>query len=403
MFNEDLYKDYSKKLELSLIRDNEGLLSSWQISNMIEQLSKYYYKNEIINTMSIALKEGVKPENIFIFHDSFKINNLYTDLDVLDLNDVNGAKEFYHFGQPIGLFPNEKLEKIKISFRFFRDINMLFNSKNLNWLDKDYLVEIIRLITLNRPMDLIFDKIEEYAFSTISINKNDDVNIQQLITSVKKIKKSTIKNFDKLEDDLIIINILKEYLQDNDISILRDDKYKQHESKYFNAFHVKFEKLLRPVVGIYYPNSNKVKILCTKLIDKKEQKSRNSRFLDIKNLSHNSPYILDLFIGITAVPSLISILTYIKNNNQLKKEEQKATTLANNSDKELSNVLNLLETINKKEEFKAIHEISNDYVKDSLIKSQNINNEKFKEPIKRYGFANNNINIKIVNLEEDKS
>lgn len=90
--------DYRVNLEMK--RDGEKLLSSWQISSFIENLSRSYYKNELLNTIESYINKGTDLENIFIIDESFKLNNIYKNLGILNLRNERDAKPYIIWENP---------------------------------------------------------------------------------------------------------------------------------------------------------------------------------------------------------------------------------------------------------------------------------------------------------------
>lgn len=42
------------------------VLSSWEVSYFINQLGSQYYKLELLNSISLAINQGLVPQNIFV-------------------------------------------------------------------------------------------------------------------------------------------------------------------------------------------------------------------------------------------------------------------------------------------------------------------------------------------------
>ncbi|WP_133051127.1 hypothetical protein, partial [Ruminiclostridium hungatei] len=108
IFEEYNIKDLSNRVSLEFVRDREGLLNPWQISNFIGRLSSYYYKIELINTVALALQYGVKPNSIFILDESFKASQYYNNLYDINLFS-DDILHLYNIGKPISLFPNRTI------------------------------------------------------------------------------------------------------------------------------------------------------------------------------------------------------------------------------------------------------------------------------------------------------
>ncbi|MFW3441990.1 hypothetical protein ACN9J6_10705, partial [Aliarcobacter butzleri] len=121
-FDDYKYKRIDKKIEFTLKQEVEKKLSPWELSSFINNFNTYYYKNELLNTIAIALNNGISAENIIIFDESFKLNRIYNKFVNISLKDKN-IKYLYTLGKPVSLFPNENIFIINLIFKYFRNIN----------------------------------------------------------------------------------------------------------------------------------------------------------------------------------------------------------------------------------------------------------------------------------------
>ncbi|PEA92935.1 hypothetical protein CON66_27285 [Bacillus cereus] len=389
MFQEKQLKDYSHNLSITLKREKDDLLSSWQISNLLSQISSQYYKNELLNTISLALNEGIQPENLFILNDSFNINNAYLKLDILDLNKSDDIKTFYHLGKPISLFPNERLFKTALMFDCFRKVNELLSNKKISPINKDSLLDLASDIHANNNLLRILDSISKLADNCL---KKETPDRDEIVKNIKKLITNAKKEFEQYEKHKVTLDVMIDDIKNKTYKPLEDKKHKELETEYLNAFFTKFHNLKRPIVGIFYPNNNKIQILCTNFINKKK---RDERFLDIKTISHNSPYLIDFIIGTSIALPLIKVLSLIKEQKKLNKREKELDLVESKTDQELNLIIQQLTSLSETAENKAYQEIDLPYLKDRISESQNQNNEKFKAPLKHYGFANRKIDITV--------
>ncbi|MED4678062.1 hypothetical protein [Bacillus nitratireducens] len=389
MFQEKQLKDYSNYLSITLKRDKDDLLSSWQISNLLSQISSQYYKNELLNTISLALNEGIQPENLFILNDSFNINNAYSKLDILDLNKSDDIKAFYHLGKPTSLFPNERLFKTALVFDYFRKINEMLSNKKISPINKDSLLDLASEIHANNNLLHILDSISTLANKCL---KKETTDREEIVKNINTLITNAKEEFEQYEKNKVILDVMIDDIKNKTYEPPKDKKHKELETEYFNAFFTKFHNLKRPIVGIFYPNNNKIQILCNNFINKKK---RDERFLDIKTISHNSPYLIDFIIGTSIALPLIKVLSLIKEQKKLKKREKELDLAEPKTDQELNLIIQQLTSLSETAENKAYQEIDLPYLKDRILESQNQTNEKFKAPLKHYGFANREIDITV--------
>ena len=75
-FDEYTYKNTDGRVNIKYIRDEESRLNPWEITNFVSRISTYMYKIELINTIALAINNGVEPKNIFILDKAYKIKKL---------------------------------------------------------------------------------------------------------------------------------------------------------------------------------------------------------------------------------------------------------------------------------------------------------------------------------------
>jgi hypothetical protein len=393
VFNEEIYKNTTKKLEVKFKRTEDDLLTSWQISDFISQLTKHYYKNELMNTISLALKQGISPKNIIIFKESFEINNSYQNIGLLDLTKSTDVKTFYHLLDPISMFPDEEITKIRLIFAYFRGINELLYQYQFSRLDKNNLIKYYSNIKKGVTFNEIINEIQSLAFEIVKETASSDKNKENFEKSTKELTYEAINSFAKFERDKPFLDILIESIENNDFNIFNDSTYQKLEHDYFNDFFAKFVSLGRPIIGIYYPDNKKVQILCDSFINKTKQDP--SKFLDLKSISHNSPYEAIFHIGLTIVVPLITILSVSLNSRQLLDESHTSTQEREEAEARIERTIQELKPATESEEIKAVDEIPQDYIRIRMKDNYNQNTQKFIEPIEKYGFANHRIEVRI--------
>jgi len=398
MFKENENKTFDIQLQVKMIRDKDDLLSPWQISNFVSTISSHYYKNEILNTISLALKEGISPENIFIFDSSFSLYNTYSDLDVIDLEDVNGVKDYYHLGNTISLFPNELLIKFNIVFGYFRKVNEILGRYNLNRINKDILIHLYNDVRNNKSITEKLSEINNFALEIAGSSKEKDFNINQLQNSMNNSLQRHLRNYEEFQKDQVNIELVIEEIKENILdSFEHNEKYNHLEKKYFSAFFNKLHDLKRPVVAIYYDEERKIQILCDSFINTSK---RDSKFLDIKQISHNSPYLICFYIGVSIVLPLIPLLKSIKLKNEIEDGLEALRVEEHKTNLEIEHMIKELEELSELPENKAIEEVELQYLNNQIKEHQEINNMKFRKPIETYDFDNRSIEISRMEIKK---
>ncbi|GIN62521.1 hypothetical protein J27TS8_25140 [Robertmurraya siralis] len=394
MFNEEKYKNTTKKLEVIFKRTEDDLLTSWQISDFISQLTKHYYKNELLNTISLALKHGISPKNIIIFNESFDIDYTNKNMGLLDLTTSADVKFFYSRLDALSMFPDEEITKIRLIFSYFRGINELLYQYHFSRLDKNNLIRYYNKIKKGLPYKEIINEIESLALEIVKETANvTDKEKERFRRDTKELTSNTISSFLAFEKDKPSLDILIERIEDNDSNVFKDSTYQKLERDYFKGFFTKFNSLQRPIIGIYSSENRKVQILCDSFINK--TKHDPSKFLDLKSISHNSPYEAIFHIGLTIVIPLITILSVSLNSRNLLEESDTTEKEREEAEARIERTIRELEPATESEEIKAVEEIPQDYIRNKMLENYDQNTQNFVEPVKKYGFANHRIEVRV--------
>ncbi|MEB9970343.1 hypothetical protein P4K82_01865 [Bacillus cereus] len=391
--------DYRVNLEMK--RDGEKLLSSWQISAFIENLSRSYYKNELLNTIESYLNKGTDLENIFIIDESFKLNNIYKNLGILNLRNERDAKTLYHLGKPIGMFPNEKLIKINCMFEIFRKTNETLSEYKVKGLNKKKLSGLITFsISPNTTMIAIKEKIISLANENLNQSSQEEVrnneqnkkiDRKKLANSLESSTVQVMSSYQKMESDFISLAITKESILANDIKDI--NKIPSNIAGYFNTFKSTFDTLIRPIIGIYNPNDNSVEIICRDFIDKTLYVEENKRFLDIKSISRNSPLAVCVVLGVGGLTFLSRHITVALDERLLQKQQVESAVNIS-EDQEIAELMNeIKQAIEERENNKEIN--ITDATQDILDNLRRGNEERFVENAKDYGFLNEHAILKV--------
>ncbi|HHP1053230.1 hypothetical protein [Bacillus cereus group sp. BfR-BA-01354] len=391
--------DYRVNLEMK--RDGEKLLSSWQISAFIENLSRSYYKNELLNTIESYINKGTDLENIFIIDESFKLNNIYKNLGILKLRNERDAKTLYHLGKPIGMFPNEKLIKINCMFEIFRKVNETLSEYKVKGLNKEKISSLITFsISPNTTMIAIKEKIIRLANENLNqsgqeevrnTEQNKKIDRKKLANSLESSTVQVISSYQKMESDFISIAIAKESILANDIKDINETP--SNIIRYFNTFKSTFDNLIRPIIGIYDPNDNSVEIICRDFIDKTLYVEENKRFLDIKSISRNSPLAVCVVLGVGGLTFLSRHITVALDERLLQKQQAESTVNIS-EEQEIADLMSeIKQAIEERENNKEIN--ITDATQNILDNLRRGNEERFVENAKDYGFLNEHAILKV--------
>ncbi|SDD48077.1 hypothetical protein SAMN05428987_4910 [Paenibacillus sp. CF095] len=370
--------DLDKRIEIIFKRPTEELLSPWEISNFINQFSSNYYKNELLISISKAINSGTPVENIFILDDSFKINTSYSKLDAIDLNKASEILYLYHMGKPVSLFPNRKIYSINIIFNVFRTFNEIIYKLIHKRIAKKQLHNFINSPNDKSMLNNLSD-LKDLAYNLLSKS-----NLREKNNEIEKAYGAAVNRINKFDDEQIDIDLMQDSFFEKDYALLKNEKYKNLESKYFSSFFREFNNNSRPVVGIYYPETNKIQILCVNHINKTK---RDSRFLDLKQFSHNSPYEVIILVGTGIILPLMKEIKYHLDERKLTKQKKEVVSTGIALDNHLNEIYSELETILLDTNSSDFDNIELDYLKTKIVETKNNNDNKINEPIRKYGFS----------------
>ncbi|WP_165755831.1 hypothetical protein, partial [Ruminiclostridium hungatei] len=164
-------------------------------------------------------------------------------------------------------------------------------------------------------------------------------------------------------------------------------------------------KLSRPIIGIYYESENIFRILCRAQVNASD---RNETFIDFKQITHCSPYKINIEGGLQIQ---VSIDTDSLNKEQIeyekRKKELELRKLQNENDilelQKLSLVidnLSKLNSIGSSPEVQAAKNINNQFIKNQTKEVYNKVINAHDLLIEKNGFEVNYNNTKIIAKNE---
>ncbi|WP_455794289.1 hypothetical protein [Clostridium butyricum] len=387
---------YNKVLNIELKRNNNKAMSTWEIQEFIGKLINNYYKIDLLNEIAKMINSEVELENIFILDKSFDYKNRYTYLattDIINLNQENGAKNFYHLGSPIGLFPSKRIIEMNAKMQILRIINNYLHSKRIERIDKNN-INILLEIDFVKAVEIM----KMAAFNVIKDNFQIDEDIRVYCRELDNKIKEEIKNVESYSSKECEINDLKRKIVKNETFELTN-KESELFNEYFHGFNKTLIKYDRPIVGIYDYKTSSVQILCKSYIHKK---TRDSRFLDLKKFTHNSPTFVDMCSGVAMAIPMLPMIKGIKQSINNKASERELDERELNIVNRFDNIIEMLDETMDKAELDSVDNIQNSIINkefttinEELVKKMNSN-------LAEYDFNNENINIKIIDFNENK-
>ena len=123
-FNEYEYKNNNQRIRVRFLRNSEERLNPWEITNFVSRVSTYMYKIEMLNTIALAINQGIEKKNIFVLDRAYKLNGNYKDFSEIDLNTL-AINRVYAIGKPVSMEPNQDLVEIKYLFESLYRVNKI--------------------------------------------------------------------------------------------------------------------------------------------------------------------------------------------------------------------------------------------------------------------------------------
>lgn len=391
-FDDYKYKDNTKIISLQLKQSREKKLYPWEVSTFLGKFNTYYYKSEVINTIAIALNQGISAENIMVFDKSFNISNQNSKLSYLSLTDSD-IKYLYYIGLPYSLLPNKTIYLLNRLFFYFRDINeFLFNHKGKR-INRDNLGKLygkFNIYGFNNMILLLKEYVSD-SLTNITLEKSQ-------IALLNKIYDNFNNDYLEYESDEIEIEGFKSSILNN--TLTSEDLKNKIYNKYFKDFYYYLNNIQRPFVVVKNESTNILTVLCRGQFNKDDIKSST---LDLKSISHNSPFkavikggieLFRIFIPgdrlneIKNKKETIDILTTTLNDIDIKKDPQSY----NEIQLKINKILKEKETLSKIHE---VEKLGNTNNVDSLtikniklkLKEEEVNNQnKSKNLLSKYNF-----------------
>lgn len=285
-FDEYEYKNSYTRIRINFLRDSAKRLNPWEITNFVSRVSTYMYKIEILNTIALAINQGVERKNIFVLDKAYKLNGNYKNFSSIDLNtrDIN---KVYAIGKPQSMEPNKDLIEIKYLFEILNKVNKVlyqFGNKRINKLDRLDAYKIMKQEGFLQALTFISEKAKD---------KIDDEDFLRASKKVDSECAKTLKIYQKYLSDMAYFEMLEVKLEKKNVEDFTEAE-QEIEKNYYKNFYEYLFRLPRPVVGIYYKKKNIFVILCSDHFDSNINKNTK---IDLKNITQNSPIMAEIEAG----------------------------------------------------------------------------------------------------------
>ncbi|GGI18488.1 hypothetical protein [Gottfriedia solisilvae] len=309
----------TKRYVVKLSQTTNKPVKAWRITDFIEKVNNSYYKQELLKEIKERLNQGENPANIIILDKSFNIHKAYRGIGTLKLNTINGSKKLYHYGKPYSLYPNKKIILINNIFSTFSELYSLFNKHGVR-LDKSILNTVIQQ-AFNNENELDISKLySEIEFGYMSFEEEDPL-LKKLKVKVNE-ELENLKSNIKLDLQEANTYVDIDSLIDDELSLknnFNDEDYKKLYNCFPNKFANYFVNITRPIVGVYNVDKNTVEVLGVNFIKKN---GHDDKQIDLKSVSHNSPFTVILVAGITLINSIYQMHCNKFDKTKIESEEE---------------------------------------------------------------------------------
>lgn len=378
----------TRRVKLRLESTHEKPLSGWQLQDFVNSLNKGYTKTDLINEIAGLLNSGIDPENIVIINESYEIYNQYKYLHKsheIDLNNIDLVEKFYNLGKPFSMFPNEQIFKINLIFKLYEKTYTLFNNNKIPVLKKNTLKKYIELDFVDAVNQLRID-----CFNLININEiNENHNIYTTLNHYIEKAKKSYNNFSQEMGNMKLIRNLLE--NECDLVDYKDRCIESLLKKYYEDFFNLLKNVERPIVFIFNPTEKKMVLVKSEYM---LNDTESDSFLDFKDYSHNSPFVINIIAGAIIV-TIIYVLCKGVKQQRLNIEDGLNNEIIEDSLNKVTQ--EFINSVASSPQFNHLENVQNPYIKRNLSDIQNRVKNSTLHTLKQKGVLNDKM---IVEYEE---
>lgn len=366
MFDDYDYKN-NKRISIRFVQERDEPMYPWEIGGFLDNINTIYYKFDLLNSISSAIKEGIEPSDIFVFDKSLPLYKRYSEMNLL--GESHAASNFYSIGLPYPLFPNRDIYEYNLLYQAFYAINSFLLKghvrplaiKNIaNAYDK------MRTEGLDAAESFIIDLAEERAKISFKKSKVENKKLltrEQIFNCLDKYRNQK----EKLLNGLIFIEEL-----DNDrcLEIIGSDKKNDKSiSKILLAFFQYFDRTSRPLVCARVAKG-KFRVLGRSLINKREKNG-----LELKEAKRKSPFGTLFECGVTMVQALtgetraseLHQLDLEKKKTEIAVEKEKLAGERLKNFKLSIEIQKEIDSASKTSDIQAIRHVQDSYLKQRIL------------------------------------
>lgn len=366
MFDDYDYKN-NKRISIRFVQERDEPMYPWEIGGFLDNINTIYYKFDLLNSISSAIKEGIGPSDIFVFDKSLPLYKRYSEMNLL--GESQAASHFYSIGLPYPLFPNRDIYEYNLLYQAFYTINSFLLNEHVRPLAIKNVAQAydeMRTEGLDAAESFIIDLAEERAKKSF---KDSKVGSKKLITR-EHISSSLAKYRSRKERLFNDLGIIENLDDDRCIEIIESDKRNDKNiSKVLLAFFRYFDRTSRPLVCARVAKG-KFRVLGRSLINKREKNG-----LELKEASRRSPFGTLFECGVTMVQALagetraaeLHQLELEKKRTEIAVEKEKLAGERLKNFKLAVEIQNEIENASKSSDIQAIRHVPESYLKQRLL------------------------------------
>lgn len=387
------------RYELKIKQSSNEYLSPWKISYILDNLTSDYYKKIILDQLTEMLEELSITEIPVIFNGSFDLYNKYSKLKNFSIQNSSDVENFYYLGDLVSLRPNIKIKKIELIFKLHRELYTFLNRFDIK-MDRSKIIEYITP-NFNLKKVIQLDNLSDYVMKLLEKENN------KLKQDVSKQIDKTYKEFENFLGDIFKLNLIDEMRETEYEEYLKEPSNKRFINKYYDLYFDTYMRYSRPIIAIFDIEKGNINILGIEFI-KESLLEANEEKIEIKEISKNSPTLMDICIGYIGTGFLANTIFLGLSHKKGKLEKLGEKSLEEDEELISQEVINLRKAMQGIEEFthnnkfdKNIIKIEDFKVRRNLEKvNKNIISETLKN-LEKNDFLNSDIKIKSIKKSID--
>jgi hypothetical protein len=331
-------------LKRILFQQEDGTqLSNYEIYNFCNYLISLNYRLEFIKGLAKIINEN-DPQNLVLFRNkkSLKFDNM-----ILNFGNEEACKQIKDFGEFDSFYPNEKVFELNLIYKYFNLGSKFIRNVDENF-NRDWSLKKLTVSYIEKGFEESLEFVD-------SIFKKEIIKLgyPELLKAIDSYKDSIYEEYSLYRKKLIKFN--------DEESI--DVKTKQQ--------HI--NEILQIIGSNNFPQLLYFDFEKKHFINYSINDFFNSKDFDIKKVTHESPWMIEIltlpttqvFLFIMGITTLVNYIKNIqKNNSDIGKNKR------DKSEKYLSKIGAFLDTIKKSDSEinKILDEING--IKDEIIKSE---------------------------------